>query len=445
MEARSYDADVAIVGAGFCGATLAMRLAGEPSIRTTIFERDRFARGVAYSTTSPRHVLNQTTARMSPFPETPDHFTRWLEDVSPNAYVPRSEFARYLRSTFDAATAQAPHITRRTDSVISIVPSGGGFAVTTERETTFARYVVLAVGNFPPGNALVPQWIRTDAKYFPDPWTTRFEELSGDVLFIGNGLTAIDALVEVQHRGRCASVTMLSRHGRNPEMHRAYGAPIDVPLDRRTAAGIVRSARRAIAEIERDGGDWRAVVDGIRPLSQSIWHAWPLAEQRRFLRHVRPFWESSRRRVPPEVAAVVDAASSTGRLRRVAGRLQTIEKLPNERYCVTIARADTMTSLEVNAIVNCTGPQVNVLQIDDPLIRSLLATGLIAPHATRMGIAANADGSIVDAHGIAHENFFALGSLLRGAIYETTAVPELRVHVRSLADRLLATFAAVRA
>jgi uncharacterized NAD(P)/FAD-binding protein YdhS len=163
------------------------------------------------------------------------------------------------------------------------------------------------------------------------------------------------------------------------------------------------------------------------------------------LRHVRPFWESSRRRVPPEVAAVVDTAVSMGRLKRVAGRLRTIEKRPNQNFGVTIERAGAVTSLAADAIVNCTGPQADVARIDDALIRSMLTIGLIAPHPTRIGISANVDGSIIDARGVAHDNLFALGSLLRGALYETIAVPELRMQVKALAALLIAKLVPVRA
>ena len=444
MEAEAYDVDVAIVGAGFCGAMLAVHLAAEPSIRTALFERGEFARGVAYSTENPRHLLNLTAAKMSPFPHKAGDFVEWLESASPASYVPRARYAGYLRSLLDGATRGAAHVRCYRGSVVSLVPQNGGFLVGTGRETVSARRAVLAVGNFSPGEDFVPEELRCDPRFLRDPWAVPFDDLCGDVLVVGNGLTAIDVLVELQHRNYGGKVVVLSRHGRSPKTHKEYGNSIEVALDKRTPLSMLRSVRRAIAAEERSGGDWRAVVDGIRPLTQEIWQSWPLREQERFLRHLRIFWETSRRRVPPEVAAVVKAFEGTGRLTRAAGRITAIEKRGDGRFRILVERSGRRSVLEADWIVNCTGPQVNVPKLDDALIRSLLEAGTIAPHPTRIGVAASADGRVVDARGVAQDNLFALGGLLRGVLYETISVPELSLQVRALAQKLVASTVPLR-
>jgi uncharacterized NAD(P)/FAD-binding protein YdhS len=229
-------------------------------------------------------------------------------------------------------------------------------------------------------------------------------------------------------------------------VHKEYGAIIDVPLDERSPLSMLRSVRAAIDAVERDGGDWRAIVDGIRPLTQAIWQTWPLDEKERFLRHLRPFWETSRRRIPPEIATAVKAFENTGRLKRTAGRIQNVEKQNDGRFRVSVARSGGMTDggmthLEPSWIVNCSGPQVDIEKIDDPLIRSLREARLIAAHPTRIGIQATADGHVVDADGSTHGNLFALGTLLRGVLYETISVPELRVQVKALAQKLVSSLA----
>jgi uncharacterized NAD(P)/FAD-binding protein YdhS len=434
--------DVAIVGAGFCGTMLAVHLAGEPSIRTALFERDEFARGLAYSTTNPRHLLNLTTAKMSPFPDKPADFVEWLESASPTAYVPRARYAGYLRSVLDGALHTAPQIRTFRESVVALTPESDGFVVKTDRRSVRARCAVLAVGNSTPGADFIPEELRHDPQYAGDPWAVPFDELSGDVLVIGNGLTAVDVLVELQHRAYEGRIVVLSRHGRVPQTHKTYGAAVDVPLERRTPLTMLRSVRQAVAAVERDGGDWRAVVDGIRPLTQAIWQTWPLAEQQRFLRHLRIFWETSRRRVPPEVAAAVNRLASSGRFERIAGRIETIAKRPDGRFRVRVARAGETTSRDVNWIVNCTGPQSDVAKIDDALMRSLRERGSIRPHATRIGIDATPDGRVIDARGVAQSNLLALGTLLRGVLYETISVPELSIQVKELAQKLIASMAA---
>ncbi|RYD73295.1 MAG: FAD/NAD(P)-binding protein, partial [Verrucomicrobiaceae bacterium] len=70
--------DVAIIGAGFSGTLLAIHLleaeAGPPLTVALIERRGEFGKGVAYGTSCWRHLLNVPAAKMSAFPDQPDHF-----------------------------------------------------------------------------------------------------------------------------------------------------------------------------------------------------------------------------------------------------------------------------------------------------------------------------------------------------------------------------------
>ena len=66
---------------------------------------------------------------------------------------------------------------------------------------------------------------------------------------------------------------------------------------------------------------WRAAVDSLRPHSHALWQGLDDDEQRRFLRHARPWWDVHRHRIAPEVAATVARMVGDGRLEIVAGRI----------------------------------------------------------------------------------------------------------------------------
>ena len=76
--------DVAIIGAGFCGSMVAVNLlrkAKEP-IDVALIERSgSFARGLAYGTTDPSHLLNVPAGKMGAFPDDHEHFYRWGEGM----------------------------------------------------------------------------------------------------------------------------------------------------------------------------------------------------------------------------------------------------------------------------------------------------------------------------------------------------------------------------
>jgi uncharacterized NAD(P)/FAD-binding protein YdhS len=76
---------VAVVGGGYTGTLQAIELL-RSGLRVTLIEREPpFARGVAYGTSHPDHLLNVRAQAMSAFADAPSHFADWLEskDRSP--------------------------------------------------------------------------------------------------------------------------------------------------------------------------------------------------------------------------------------------------------------------------------------------------------------------------------------------------------------------------
>jgi uncharacterized NAD(P)/FAD-binding protein YdhS len=90
----------------------------------------------------------------------------------------------------------------------------------------------------------------------------------------------------------------------------------------------------------------------------------------------------------------------------------------------------------VDRIVNCTGPEANFREVVDPLTCSLVVQGMARPDALSLGLDVTEDGALLDAAGIPSQTIFAMGPLRKGRLWETTAVPEIRVQAKTLADRL---------
>ena len=92
----------------------------------------------------------------------------------------------------------------------------------------------------------------------------------------------------------------------------------------------------------------------------------------------------------------------------------------------------------VDRVVNCTGPDSRVTQHPDPLVRSLLANGVMRADSLALGIEVSHDGRVIGADGVAVDSLWYLGPWLRARDWEATAVPELRAHAARLAQRLAA-------
>ena len=99
--------------------------------------------------------------------------------------------------------------------------------------------------------------------------------------------------------------------------------------------------------------------------------------------------------------------------------------------------ADEADMLRVAAVVNCSGSESNYRKLESPLIRDLLEQRLVCPDALALGLKTAADGALIDAAGTASERLYTLGPPQKGMLWETTAVPEVRVQAARLAALLL--------
>jgi uncharacterized NAD(P)/FAD-binding protein YdhS len=440
MEQRARDADVAIVGAGLAGTTLAYQLVrGAPHARVLLFDRHPPGPGNAYATTVAAHRMNGPIRAMSAVPGDPGHLARWLGGGEPDELIPRVRYGAYLRALADEALAEGPAGFVRS-GVVDVVPESPERYLLRDADGRRWRSaaVVLALGNAPPRTTLVPDEIRDDPRYVGDPWRFDGTGIAGDVLCIGTGLTALDVVATLADRGFTGTVHLVSRHGlvplgEDPAIRRLD--PDLLGLDASTPLTLLRTMRRAAREVVAGGGDWRAVTDAIRKRSPQIWAAWDLHERRRFLRHLHPYWSVHRYRIPLQTARAVRIVEERGRLVRHRGRLAAVRR-DGALLHAEIVHAGEQTELAVGHIINCTGPESDYLRVEDPLVQNLLRRGLIRPDALRLGIDATQALRVIGAHGSPWPNLFTLGPPLRGLWYETTGVPEVRAQAAALASTL---------
>ncbi|WP_084729508.1 FAD/NAD(P)-binding protein [Streptacidiphilus neutrinimicus] len=451
--------DIAVVGAGAAGTLTAMRLlrnaaehAGqrEPACRVWLVDPAPTGGGLAFSTTEPHHLLNVPATNMSAHVDEPDHFVRWLAAHGHSAgFVPRRVYGRYLAESLeDAARLRgAPELLRLHERVVSVghasdAPDGDGSALV---ELGFAtgqvlqvHAAVLALGNFAPDDSWAPPALRDAAGFFPDPWVAGLDAAvgdSGDVLLVGTGLTMVDIAHTLQRPGRV--VHAVSRHGLLPQRHGdTPAAPADAPeLEGCTGLGDLRRAvLRHLSRCRRTHGDWRPGFDSLRPLTTALWQRITPDERARFLREDLRHWETHRHRIPPSSAAALQGAIDAGRVAVGRGTVASATVTPDGIRVVL----DDGRALTVGAVVNCTGSRTDLTRVDDPLVSALLGSGLAQAAAPPGGFRTDPTGRLLPAPGTTPAPLWTLGSLRRGDLLESTAIPEIRQQAEALARALLA-------
>src|SRR5690606_31554483 len=145
-----------------------------------------------------------------------------------------------------------------------------------------------------------------------------------------------------------------------------------------------------------------------------------------------------RHRVPPQIAHVLACREAEGRLVYHAGRLQTLDVDETGVDAVYRRRGSIQhVALRVGKVINCTGPRTDYSKYQHPLFIHLLARGLIDHDPLALGINARPTGEVLRYRGDEVGWLFTLGAPLKGVLWETTAVREIREQAQALAERLL--------
>jgi uncharacterized NAD(P)/FAD-binding protein YdhS len=202
--------------------------------------------------------------------------------------------------------------------------------------------------------------------------------------------------------------------------------PARLDLESHTLRDLVRHVRTEAAR----AGDWRTVVDGLRPSMDRLWSGLTAEEQDAFLRHLARPWECHRHRMAPSVGVRIAALRDEGRLEVRAGGIRSMTAPPAGGLLVELEAGVQW----FGAVVNCAGPG-RLPGAAGSFARSLLDEGhaRVGPHA--LGLDIDAGGRLVSADGHVRDGLWSIGPLRRGARWETTAVPEIRSQARALIDR----------
>jgi uncharacterized NAD(P)/FAD-binding protein YdhS len=388
---------------------------------------------------------------MSAFPDKPGHFVDWLRNrewsgAGPALFAPRNLYGEYLEDTF---LAEARRGNRSADfehvraEVTGIAVDGESAVLTlSDGSRLGARRVVLALGN-PASSSF--SWHLTPAdmedRWHDSPWledSLRVRRAGEEILVLGTGLTAVDSALAVFGQGKECRVHMVSRRGILPQVHRLASAvqPLPAPPQGGNLRVLLREMRQQIRCLRERGLCWRTAIDALRPVSNQLWSELSLQDRRTFVRHLKGYWENHRHRMAPEILDRINTYRKAGALQVVAARpVKSMRR--GDAIEVQLRRRDGAdATLLVDRVINCMGIQERYAESSRPLIRDLVSTGLASPNDLGTGFRSDEHGALVDADGRPSLTLFTLGPPRRGELFETTAVPEIRVQAAALARHL---------
>jgi uncharacterized NAD(P)/FAD-binding protein YdhS len=451
MLMRKSPFTVCVVGGGFTGsaAAIACLTRIKTPFRLVMIEpSSALGRGVAYGSHHPLNLLNVRTRNLSIRAGQPGDFLNWafgqldqgenqagLHEALAHTFLPRQLFGEYVRQRlFETVARRADfEFTVIAGTALACAIEGDRYRIALDRaETVVADIVVLAtaygVVRSAGTGALAP------FEMVPGERLAR----AGSIALIGSGLTMTDVLLSARRDGFQGKALVISRRGQLPRPHAPKGVvPQQVGLPRSKRVSMLAAALRIACEMaEENGTPWQAIINGLRPSLQDIWQGLAADEQARFLRHLRPFWEAHRHRLPMEVHGRLRAEFSEGRAHLLRGSVVEVTR-DGERFKLKLKRraSEEHEIIDADLAFDCSGFKPD---LDQSLIASLFARGLARPDPHRLGLVVRRNGEVMGEGGRPTEGLFAIGPLCQGTLWEITAVPEIVAQADQAAESVAA-------
>jgi uncharacterized NAD(P)/FAD-binding protein YdhS len=449
--------DIAVVGGGFCGVMLVNQLILQTTqpLKIAIYDKaGNVAKGLAYATLEPTHLLNVPAIKMSAYPDKPAHFYDWLcanqakwqalhadfpnKQYDAQSFVPRMIYGAYLEHIW----ADTQIIARQKECELLVVDSqvvdisADKIIIDDAGNKIAAEKIVLAVGHAEQRSFATQQ---NDAKgYLPQLWgedaqdywsyveSQTWHEQSHCVI-LGAGLSSVDAIQSLNARGFAGKITVISRHGLLPKPHiNTYNSS---PLEVMPGGNIAAMIKWVVQQSKLKGNRLQA-IDMLRPVTNQLWAKISLQEKQYFLKHLLPIWSILRHRMPAQSHQLIMELKRQNRLQMVAASIVAVDYVGG-KYSVKCSKGKVFAA---DLVINALGFNYNLSKANNALLGKLLQKNMIIPSSVEIGLRINDD---YQAKGLAHEWLYAIGSVLFGERLEATAVPELRVQVSECAKQLL--------
>lgn len=455
---------IGIIGGGFTGTMTAVQLINKlssPCEIVLIGEKGSINTGTAYNPYSGNHLLNVVAGSMSAFPNKPGHFLDWVmarpgfklsdKALIANSFLPRQLYGEYLKeiwkTALGAAASKKVRITIMEAVVTDLEINENGILLRlTNTDELQVSQCVVATGNQLPGNPTIKNRAFFQNKnYHQNPWKSASVKGTSNklpVLLVGNGLTMVDTVLGLLEERFHEKIISISPNGFNILPHRNHGMVYTKLIDELPKATslleLVSLTNKHIKSLRSHGISAEAAIDSLRPHTQRIWRKLSENERKLFMSRLRHLWGVARHRLPLLVYDKIQKLRLEGKLEIISGKIFDFNETDDH---ITVEYFDKKEKLVkqtiVSRIINCTGPQTDILKLEDGFLKKGLLKGILVQDSLKLGIKTNPETfEIMDANGKAHSNLYTLGPNLKGELWESTAVRELREQAERLAGIL---------
>lgn len=443
---------IVIIGAGAAGTLTVINLLRKlrkPSKITLVEKHEALVgRGAAYSSKLCYEPLNVPAGKMSAFNHLPNDFYQWVltnrdNKIDRESYVSRRWYGDYLKEQLHKYIAFAKHteVEVLIDAVVSVQSStnGEGYKVLMESGSKLsANYIILATGNEPPIDIFnTAELIEMGSRYFANPWQENPAEKIGaddDVLIAGTGLTMVDHVVSLYKQNHKGKIYAFSRNGYLPLPHNdSLNYTFEQAYTRKSLSEVFYELRNSIRKASAKQFNWQSVMDAFRPRTALVWRGMSINEKRFFLNRLKKYWEIHRHRIPKQSHIILEELKAQSRLHIISGKHPHISKRADCLVFTYKCPSLKHQSIQIDYVINCTGPIGNYLQGSNQLMKQLINSGLMKQDELKLGIETGIRGEVIMCNGIVLKNAYTVGPLRKASEWESTGIREIRTQADDVA------------
>ena len=430
-----------VIGGGASGTIFsvhARRLLKAPTEIIVIERSGKFGPGLAYDLDDPCFLLNVRADRMGALEEDHGHFFTWMQqnenvwralhpdfaktEYRANDFVPRMIYGAYLKDIFEKPEdSSVCSIKKIHDDVLRIMPEGDGLRIELRNGKSFVSdSIVMASGNSYSRSLKSHAHNVFNSPYHRDFLKTSWRNLN-HVVIAGTGLSMVDTVIALIGKGYSGQITAVSRRGLIPLPHLqnpVHGVtPIKIESKQVSVSDLLHDIR---VQLKEEG--WQDQIDSLRPVSNSLWQGLKADQQKRLMR-AAPWWSIARHRIPDFAYRKLVELQKSGALKIVKGEIRHIRE-NDSKLQIGLSSEKALTA---DALVNCMGfsyAAENIQEICPQIDFSKHWSGGLKPIA--------GSGFRISAQ----QKIYALGPLLFGWNFESTAVHEIRAQAKALVQEM---------
>ena len=436
--------NIAIVGDGFAAAVMVVHLLrqGIPATSLSVFGPGELGRGNAYLTSSPAYRLNVREDLPTIFTEDPLHFARWAERTIMDSqakneagfFYRRNDFGLYMKALLVAELG--PQKLQQIHARVDRLRRDKEYWVLEYGHESFnAKNVILATGN------ASPRWpcpVDTEgaspgdisARLIENPWPgdhLKHIAPDEDIILLGGGLTALDAINALAEQGHRARIDVISP--------RAIFPPAQAPWQRRTQpswpdqltpARLVRFMRHYLPSAPPQSSEWQCAWEELRPDLNQIWRGFTDHQRRILMKRFGWLWNLYRFRAGPQTIAAFEAFKATGQIQFVLGRAKRVIAMSSKVKVVL------NTGLEIlgDRVINCTGVG------SDRLLNRLIADHCAIPDALAKAVAVDTQFRVLKSDQQPWNDVWMIGPATMGSLGDVVAASAIAKQAEQLAGQI---------